>query len=519
MIRHGQYLSQKQTLTQKLSPQQIQYIKLLQLPTLALEQRIKEEMELNPLLEEVDEFEELPDIQESMSDENPELQQEREEKATETDAEGEDNIDDIEPLDDLSQLDDDDWDEFLHADELESYKAPLNPDLEDIRDLPKPYHESLLEDLENQVQLLNLNEREKLIADQILGSLDSDGYFRRDIQAVIDTIAFNHQKLVTEDEVELVLKKIQQLDPPGIAARDLRECLLIQLALQKDELEGAEMAYTILKNDWDAFEKKHYTKLMQKYELDEDELSQVYACVRSLDPKPGLVESAGISSSEYVIPDFHVVYLPSENEDEEGEFEITLNQRNTPQLRISPVYKQMWNEIKHSNKSDTHVKETQQFIKSKMDSAKWFIDSIRQRQHTLMSVMQTLVALQSEFFKTGKGLKPLILKDIADRIQMDISTVSRVVNGKYVQTPFGVFELKYFFNEAMKTESGEEVANREIKDLIVKIIAEEDKTKPFSDQELAKELKKRGYPVARRTVAKYRELEKIPVARLRKEIV
>ncbi|TNE73344.1 RNA polymerase sigma-54 factor [bacterium] len=513
MIRHGQFLSQKQTLSQKLSPQQIQYIKLLQLPTLALEQRIKEEIELNPILEEAEDFDEMPDIQEAVSDENPELANERE-----NESESEERLEDIEPLEDISKLDDDDWDEFLHADELESYKAPLNPDLEDIRELPKPYHESLLEELENQVQLLNLNERELLISDQILGSLDSDGYFRRDVQAVIDTIAFNHQKLVTEDEVEWVLKKIQRLDPPGIAARDLRECLLIQLELQKDELDGAELAIEILKNDWDAFEKKHYSKLIQKYKVDEDELNQAYTCIRSLDPKPGLVESAGMSSNEYVIPDFHVVYLPSDDETEDGEFEITLNQRNAPKLRISPTYKQMWNEIKSSNKSDNHIKETQQFIKSKMDSAKWFIDSILQRQHTLMSVMQTLVAMQEDFFKSGKGLKPLILKDIADRVGMDISTISRVANGKFVQTPFGVYELKYFFNEGMKTSTGEEVANREIKDLIIKIISEEDKTKPLSDQDLVVELKKRGFPVARRTVAKYRELEKIPVARLRKEI-
>ncbi|NCP83912.1 MAG: RNA polymerase factor sigma-54 [Bacteroidetes bacterium] len=523
MIRHGQFLSQKQTLSQKLSPQQIQYIKLLQLPTLALEQRIKEEMEQNPVLEEMDSFDESQiTLQDSFDDSNPELAREKEEKEASNEKE-ESPLEEIETNEEIGKIDDDDWDELLHADETESYKAPLNPDLDEIRDLPKPYYESLLEELENQVQLLKLNEREEIIASEILGSLDDDGYLRRDIQAIIDTIAFNYSKLVMEEEIEHVLKQIQRLDPPGIAARDLRECLLIQLELTENSIDGKNLAYKILKNDWDLFEKKHFAKLIQKYHCDEEDIKAVYSCVRQLDPRPGLVETPDSLAGNYVIPDFDVKYVPGiENEEtgieEEGDFLVTLNQRNAPSLRISPHYRDMWNDIKNKKSTVPEIRETQTFIKAKIDSAKWFIDSIRQRQQTLMNVMQTIVALQADFFKSGEGMKPMILKDVSDRIGMDISTISRVTNGKYVQTVFGVFELKYFFNEKMETESGKMVANLELKDMIGKIIAEEDKLKPLSDQEIVEEMKKRGFPIARRTVTKYREEARLPVARLRKHL-
>lgn len=528
MIRQGQGLFQKQTLSQKMSPQQIQFIKLLQLPTLALEQRIKEEMELNPLLEEADfdedyQVEKTDDLDVDLFDEHPEIE-DLEKKENESDDYS--ALADVEPTSTLSEIDKEDWDEFLHSDEMESYKTPAHPDAEELRDLPKPYHESLTEILENQVQLLKLNERELLIADQILGSLDADGYFRRDIQALIDGIAFNHQKLVMEEEVESVLKKIQRLDPVGIAARDLRECLLLQLEYVVEPSSIQKLAIRILKNDWDAFEKKHFTKLIQKYQVEEETIRLVYECIRHLDPRPGLTENTSADSTGYVIPDFEVIYHPAETnldaDDEQslltGDFEIVLNQRNAPRLRISKEYLAMWNEIKQEKKAPK-AKETNQFFKLNMDNARFFIEAIKQRQTTMLNVMKTIVGFQEEFFRTGKGLKPMILEDIAKRIKMDISTVSRVTNGKYVQTVFGVFELKYFFNEKMMTSSGEEVANREIKDLIIKLIAEEDKTRPFSDQEFVGELKKHGYPLARRTVAKYREQAGIPVARLRREII
>lgn len=413
-----------------------------------------------------------------------------------------------------------DWDEFDENTEYdgENYSAPRNPDIEEWRDLPNPYNESLLEELENQVALLDLTEEEQLIADQILGSLDEDGYFRRDLIAVADNIAFNHGIYLEEEDVDRVRKQIQLLDPIGIASVSLQDCLLVQLKEADKDLPGRELAIKIIQTAWTAFEKKHFDKLIQKFTIDEEDLKEAFEAIRHMDPRPGAVSSGMEETQNYIEPDFEVYWRGADqNEHGKGEFVIQLNQRNAPTLRISPEYKQMWDEIKaKKQKADA---QTQQFMKGKIDSANWFIESIKQRQNTLMNTMKTIVALQEDFFKFGDGLKPMILKDVAERIGMDISTVSRVVNGKYVQTNYGVYELKYFFNEGLETESGEEVSNREVKNILQTIIDNEDKRNPLSDQALAEALNEKGYKVARRTVSKYREQLNEPVARLRKQIV
>ena len=496
-------MNQKQSQQQRLSPQQIQYIKLLQLPTIALEQRIKEELEVNPVLEEAEGNDSLDDAQE-------------------WEAEPDKQNDELEPVDQNEEVD---WDEFMHNTEYEgqSYSGGSGYGGGDNwRDLPNPYHESLLEELEHQVSLLNLDEEQKLIADQILGSLDHDGYFRREIEAVVDNIAFNKGTLTDEEEVEKVRKQIQQLDPPGIASRDLQDCLLVQLEMMEEDPEGLNTAIKMLRNHWDLFEKKHFNKLKKKLDIDEDQLKAAFDCVTGLDPKPGAVGNAVDDTQNYIEPDFEVYYQPAEGSqkegEEEGDFVITLNNGNVPPLRISPRYKEMWDDLKKKKNKSKQTKETKNFIKNKIESAQWFIDSIRQRQNTLMNTMKTIVALQEDFFKHGEGLKPMILKDIAERVNLDISTISRVVNGKYVQTHYGVFELKYFFSEGLETEDGEEVSSREVKNAVQDIVDNENKQKPLSDQAIVKKLKERGYKVARRTVSKYRKKLNIPVARLRKEI-
>ncbi len=499
MLRNQQNISQKlqQGLQQKLSPQQLQYIKLLQLPTIALEQRIKEELELNPILEELDVIEQ--------SQERLDVEDSKEEKE--------------EALESLEEHEVD-WDDFDDNTEFdgENYSIPTHPDLEEWKDLPNPYNESLLEELENQVALLNLTEEEQLVADQILGSLDEDGYFRRDLIAVADNIAFNHGIYLEVEDVEEVRKQIQKLDPIGIASISLQDCLLVQLEETSEHLPGRNLAIRIVSEAWTAFEKKHFSKLVQKLNTDEESLKEAFEVIRHMDPRPGSVINGMEETQNYIEPDFEVYWRgANQSSTGKGEFIIHLNQRNAPALRISPEYRQMWDEIKaKKQKADA---QTQQFMKSKIDSASWFIESIKQRQNTLMNTMKTMVALQEDFFKYGDGLKPMILKDVAERIGMDISTVSRVVNGKYVQTNFGVYELKYFFNEGLETESGEEVSNREVKNILQTIIDDEDKRSPFSDQALADALNEKGYKVARRTVSKYREQLNEPVARLRRQII
>lgn len=509
MLKTGQNqnMSQKQAQQQRLSPQQIQYIKLLQLPTIALEQRIKEEIELNPVLEEDFPEEQIEDHEELSSDEDWD----------------ENPSDEVDPVDQNEEID---WDEFMQNTEYEGndYTGSYNGSSgnEDWRDLPDPYHESLLEELEQQVALLDFDDEQKLIATQILGSLDEDGYFRREIEAVVDNIAFNQGVLTSKDAVEKVRKQIQQLDPVGIASTGLQDCLETQLMMMDSNASGRDNALKIVKNQWTAFEKKHFSKLKKKLGIDDEKLKEAFECIQGLDPKPGGTGNAVDDTKNYIEPDFEVIYHEQTDDNGEqtgeGDFIITLNNRNVPALTISPRYKKMWDDLKKKDTNSQQTKETKTFIKDKMESAQWFIDSIRQRQNTLMNTMKTIVALQEDFFKYGEGLKPMILKDIAERVNLDISTISRVVNGKYVQTNFGVFELKYFFSEGIETESGEEVSSREVKKAMQEIVDNEDKDMPFSDIMIAKRLKAQGYKVARRTVSKYREKLNIPVARLRKEI-
>ncbi|MBP3191113.1 RNA polymerase factor sigma-54 [Natronogracilivirga saccharolytica] len=526
MIRQSQSIGQRQSLQQRLSPQQIQYIKLLQLPTLLLEQKVKQEIETNPVLEveeeNIEESAEQPEQPENETDENPEPASAEEDTAKQEDS-SDDGSDDVSPVDENEEID---WETYFHDDEG-GYSAQYSKDQEEWQNLPKPYKTSFMENIERQVALLDLDERQRKVADQIIGSIDPDGYLRRDIDSIIDAVAFNDGVVVSNEEAEHVLRKIQKLDPPGIAARNLRECLVTQLEVMESSHPSKKVAMDILTKAWPQFEKKHYDKIQQKLNLTEDQLREAYQIIMMLDPKPGETDEY-LNPDQFIVPDFEVCYEEAaEGQDPEaGEFVIRLNSRNMPNIRISRHYKEMWDEMNRrdsrkdngGNDKNGSDRQTRQFIKDKMESARWFIESIRQRQHTLMAVMKTIVALQEDFFKTGSGIKPMILKDVADRIQMDISTVSRVVNGKYVQTPFGVYELKYFFTEGMETESGESVSNREIKNILLELVQNEDKSSPLSDKALADALEKKGYPVARRTISKYREQLNIPVARMRKSI-
>lgn len=497
-------LQQKQSLQQKLSPQQIQYIKLLQLPTLALEQRIKSEMEINPLLEEGAEEEE-PELQDSedVRDELNEAEEIRDADVREEEGDKEEEFD---------------WEELLNnQDDLYGYKARVDNSEEDDREMPMPSRESMVEHLRDQLAFLDLDEEEEIMAEQIIGSIDEDGYLRRPLESIIDDIMFNHGILLTDDDVERVLKRVQTLDPVGIGARDLKECLLVQLYSVPDDTNGRDVAIGMLEECYKSFTMKHFGSIMKKLNCDEEELKEAYDLIQHrLNPKPG--EGDFTAQQNYITPDFTVRY-------EDGDFFITLNGRNAPQLRISRQYRNMLQKIAAEKKKKRVLAngvddETKKFLKNKFESARWFINSINQRRHTMTKVMHAIVELQDEFFKYGEGfLKPMILKDIAEIIDMDISTVSRVVNGKYVQTEFGVYELKYYFSEGLTTDSGEEVSNKEVKAIIETIIDKEDKTKPLSDQKIADMLEERGFQIARRTVTKYREQLSIPVARLRKQIV
>ncbi len=496
-------LQQRQSLQQKLSPQQIQYIKLLQLPTLALEQRIKAELEENPLLEEgLDEEEQAAEEQQEEDDRTTEAEAEAaeaSEKESEEDPEDEYN-----------------WEEFLNSEEdLYGYKARVDNEEEEQRELPMPARETMAEHLRQQVQFLDLNDTDQLIADQIIGSIDEDGYLRRPLESIIDDIVFNYGVMVEESDVEAVLVRVQMLDPVGIASRDLRECLLVQLVAMDSELPGRDNAISMLEKAYKAFTMKHFEQIKKKLHIENEQLKEVFDLVQRLNPKPG--EGEFTAAQNYITPDYTVKYV-------DGNFVISLNQGNAPELRISKNYRDMLQTLsddKKSGKPGSSVdSETRSFLKNKLESARWFINSINQRRNTMLKVMNAIVEIQTEFFRLGEGnLKPMILKDIAEIIHMDISTVSRVVNGKYVQTEFGVYELKYFFSEGLSTDSGEEVSNKEVKAIIEAIISEEDKQKPLSDQRIATMLDEKGFQIARRTVTKYREQLGIPVARMRKEIV
>lgn len=501
-------LQQKLSQQQKLSPQQIQYIKLLQLPTLALEQRIKAELEANPVLEEgEDEDELITDKDDEVTDDGPEAEEAVPEIA-EAEREEEEKRDEEEY----------DWDEYLNSEEdLYGYKAQVDKSAEeDQRELPMPARTTMADHLDDQLSFLDLDERDELIAEQIIGSIDEDGYLRRPLESIADDIMFNYGLTTDVPDVEKVLQRIQRLDPVGIAARDLRECLLVQLEVMDADTPGRDVALEMLRRAYKAFTMKHFSAITKKLGIDNAALKDAFDLIQRLNPKPG--EGEFTAAQNYITPDFTVRYI-------DEEFIIMLNGRNAPQLRISRPYRTMLEKLSAEQRGTSTARngvdtETKQFLRSKLESARWFINSVNQRRHTMTKVMQAIVGIQEDFFKYGEGhLRPMILKDVADVIKMDISTISRVVNGKYVQTDFGVYELKYFFSEGLTTDSGEEVSNKEVKAIIQGIIDQESKKKPLSDQKIATMLEDKGFQIARRTVTKYREQLGIPVARLRKEIV
>lgn len=472
-------INQKQVLSlqQKLSPQQIQMIKLLELPAVQLEQRIKQEIEDNIVLEE-------------------------EERSAE---------DEEQPPQQIS------FDEYLREDDTPSYKSRINNFSKDDKQRPVYLTEgrSLQEYLVEQLGYRNLPERDMRLAVYLIGSIDEDGYLRRDLESVADDIAFTMGLETTAGELERLLGIIHELEPAGIGARDLRECLLLQMAQMPVNTRPRRLARKILTSYFDEFVKKHYEKLMARLQISEDDFRDAIAEIRHLSPKPGnLYAEGGTDTTPYIIPDFILDY-------QDGRFNLSLNSYNVPEVRVNRRYMEM---IREMVGSDGRVrekdKEAIQFVKNKIDSAKWFISAIKQRHDTLMRTMQTILDYQQEYFKDGdkSKLRPMILKDIADRTGLDVSTISRVVNSKYVQTQFGIILLKSLFSEAMQTDSGDEVSSYEIKNILQQCIDEEDKRRPLTDETLMDILNSKGYRIARRTVAKYREMLGIPVARLRKQI-
>ena len=472
-------INQKQVLSlqQKLSPQQIQMIKLLELPAVQLEQRIKQEIEDNIVLEE-------------------------EERSAE---------DEEQPPQQIS------FDEYLREDDTPSYKSRINNFSKDDKQRPVYLTEgrSLQEYLVEQLGYRNLPERDLRLAVYLIGSIDEDGYLRRDLESVANDIAFTMGLETTAGELERLLGIIHELEPAGIGARDLRECLLLQMAQMPVNTRPRRLARKILTSYFDEFVKKHYEKLMARLQISEDDFRDAIAEIRHLSPKPGnLYAEGGSDTTPYIIPDFILDY-------QDGRFSLSLNSYNVPEVRVNRRYMEM---IREMVGSDGRVrekdKEAIQFVKNKIDSAKWFISAIKQRHDTLMRTMQTILDYQQEYFKDGdkSKLRPMILKDIADRTGLDVSTISRVVNSKYVQTQFGIILLKSLFSEAMQTDSGEEVSSYEIKNILQQCIDEEDKRRPLTDETLMDILNSKGYRIARRTVAKYREMLGIPVARLRKQI-
>jgi RNA polymerase sigma-54 factor len=488
----------QQKLLQKLSPQQIQLMKLLQVPTANLETRIKEELEENPALElEEENHDEFEDTKDEFSENGEEEYDEP--------SGSEDEYGNIDISDYVREGDDDIADYKLRDDNY--------PEEDEGRQLPHKSESSFFDTLVNQLGLLKLDEKEQRIAVQIVGSIDEDGYLRRETAAIVDDLAFRQNIDATEEEVEVVIKKIQQFDPPGVAARDLRECLLIQLQRQKDEGKNVDMALLAIKKYFEEFTKKHYEKIQRGLNLTDDQLREVMLQITKLNPKPGGSVTEVNKAETYVVPDFFII-------NNSGKLELTLNSRNAPELRISEGYRDMLKEYDRGAKKDKRQKEAVMFIKQKIDAAKWFIDAIKQRQHTLLQTMTAIMHHQEDFFLTGDetSLKPMILKDIAEKTGLDISTVSRVANSKFVQTEFGTYRLKFFFSESLSTESGEEVSTREVKKILSDLIEFEEKKRPLSDERLTELLQEKGYNIARRTVAKYREQLNIPVARLRKEL-
>ena len=484
-----QFLNLK--LSQKLSPQQIQLMKLIQLPTQAFEQRLLEEMNENPALETgaEDDFEK-----------------------DEYENEDYDDYDDSES--DRIEAEDINIDDYLSNDEIPDYKTQANNygDEDSNRESPLASPVSFHQDLINQLNTFILNDNEREIAEFLVGSIDDMGYIRRSIQDIVDDMAFTQGVYTDEKTVESLLHVIHELEPSGVGARDLQECLLLQLK-HKTPTESIALATSIVSEQFDAFTKKHYDKLIQKFNVSNEQLKKAIHEIEKLNPKPGGSFTGNNKITENVVPDFAIRII-------DGELELTLNGRNAPSLHVSKDYQEMMQTYKDSRDKSNSQKEAVQFIKQKLDSAKWFIDAIRQRQETLYVTMNAIMHFQEEFFLDGEEtkMKPMILKDIADMVGLDISTISRVANSKYVETPYGTKLIKEFFSEAMKNDQGEDVSTLEIKKILQNVIAEEDKHKPLPDDQLAEILKEKGYPIARRTIAKYRELLEIPVARMRKKM-
>lgn len=478
----------QQKLLQKLSPQQILLMKLLQIPTMALEQRIKQEIEENPALEDL---EDVTDVEDSDSEVENEISEE-----------SDNNNDEF------------DLNDYLDEDEIPAYKLNVNNTSADDerKDIPFSSGISFQELLISQLGLRPLDEKQYLIGLNIIGNIDESGYLYRDIEAMVDDLAFTQNITTTKKNILEVLEIIQDFDPPGIGARNLQECLLLQLKRKNTEEKSIKLALQIIERYFNEFTKKHYTKIIKKTEITDEELKEAIDEILKLNPKPGNSLGETSKTNHYIIPDFIISNI-------NGELELSLNSKSSPELRLNRSYINMLEDYSR-DKKNKKKKEAFMFVKQKIDSAKWFIDAIKQRQNTMFVTMNAIMNYQKDYFSTGdeKNLRPMILKDIAEIVDLDISTISRVANSKYVQTPFGTFLLKFFFSESMQTSSGEEVSTREIKKILSECIESESKIKPQTDEQLTGILKEKGYNIARRTVAKYREQLNIPVARLRKEL-
>ena len=480
-------------LSQKLSPQQIQLMKLIQLPTQAFEQRLQEELVENPALEETS----------------------KEDNYEADDYEVNTNDDDYDDYDnDHIDAQDINIDEYLSNDETPDYKYQTNNYSDDDEDKSLPFAApvSFHQDLINQLNTFILSDDECDIAEFLVGSIDDMGYIRRTTQDIVDDMAFTQGIYTDEATVERILHLVQDLEPAGVGARDLQECLLLQLK-HKTPSDSINLAIQVIEQQFDAFSKKHYDKLLQKFDVSQQQLRKAIVEIEKLNPKPGGSFDGNQKMVEHIVPDFTIRIV-------DGELELLLNGRNAPELHVSKDYQEMLQSYKDTSEKSSSQKDAVQFIKQKLDSAKWFIDAIKQRQETLYVTMNAIMFYQQEYFLEGEEtkLRPMILKDIADMVGLDISTVSRVANSKYVDTPYGTKLIKEFFSESMTNDQGEEVSTIEIKNILQQVISEEDKKKPLPDDQLAEILKERGYPIARRTIAKYREQLDIPVARLRKKI-
>ncbi len=478
----------QQRLEQRLSPQQIQLMKLLQVPTMELDQRIKQEIEENPALEEGAEEIDEDDRDDDYEDQEKEKQ----------------------------ENDDDDFDisDYLDDDSPDYKTSASNHSKDDEeRVIPLSSGQSFQERLTEQLHLLDLDDKEFMIADTIIGNLDESGYLNRDVDALVDDLAFSANIESNEAEVLKILKLIQELDPAGVGARDLKECLLIQIERKQDGDITKFTAKKILQDYFEEFTKKHYDKIQAKLEIEDEDLKEAIAEIIKLNPKPGGSMKESSKNMQQIIPDFMITEF-------EGKLELSINGRNAPDLKVSRGYEQMLRTYSEGAKTSKSEKDALTFVKQKLDGAKWFIDAIKQRQNTLLGTMTAIMNYQREFFLTGDetNMKPMILKDIAEIVNLDISTISRVANSKFVQTNYGIYSLKYFFSESLSTDSGEEVSTREVKKILSEAIAVEAKKKPLTDEKLTAILKEKGYNIARRTVAKYREQLNIPVARLRKEL-